>query len=620
MSTPTEKALLLDELRRFACRDLYKALATYTYVVSSSDYQYTNITYTLKFLGLSASKAEETYEELIKLLSKLEEKFNLKIRMDEEIENVIRSCLEKLNIIDEARKRIEALSKDDKRILQIASLGVKRKIERYTFSTKSFDSVDIAKFTSAMLSRDVGYEHIEELFVRTLLAVRDHSASRKYYYYTMRLIPNTEEILKELAQAAEKEWPSYDYIYSKLRYDAEPYQVATLLNPDESFYEAIYGYKVEDVLSSSIIEKIVYKSAINRFIEDELRKVVQALSQEYCHNIVVDYIVNALRDLGYEVDLKSRGFLESCYCCRYAAIKPRTVLYIYVCPFAIRPPNIGKDEKAVIVVEGVGAKLSEYLEELRSDSWRAHLANALWLGIHKNKVYILSTAGVNWQQEIVKALKKVTGAHIITAVESIKKRPPEAHPITMVPIISAEERPILIPSGVIQSREVLESIVAQALRALGFTVQTNVSKLARKGASIEVDVWAEKRVGDIRFKVYVSCKNWDKDVDRRVVDEEFGRVFNLQEVPHLRILVVKSMSRPAKEVAEADGFFVIELGEKATEANASEVYELIYRKLSDLFTNIAPPQLLEIASKVSKTAEELSKIAHELAKLSKGYG
>jgi len=64
---------------------------------------------------------------------------------------------------------------------------------------------------------------------------------------------------------------------------------------------------------------------------------------------------------------------------------------------------------------------------------------------------------------------------------------------------------------------------------------------------------------------------------------------------------------------------VIELGEKATEANAREIYELIYRKLSDLFINIAPPQLLKIARRVSETAKELSKIAEELAKLSQGY-
>ena len=97
---------------------------------------------------------------------------------------------------------------------------------------------------------------------------------------------------------------------------------------------------------------------------------------------------------------------------------------------------------------------------------------------------------------------------------------------------------------------------------------------------MEVDVWAEKRVGGTRFKIHVLCKNWDRDVDESVVDEEFGRVFNLQEVPRSRIPVVKSMSRPAKEVAEADGLFVIEIGEKAARANANEIYKLVYKKLS----------------------------------------
>ncbi|AEM38498.1 hypothetical protein Pyrfu_0629 [Pyrolobus fumarii 1A] len=176
-----------------------------------------------------------------------------------------------------------------------------------------------------------------------------------------------------------------------------------------------------------------------------------------------------------------------------------------------------------------------------------------------------------------------------------------------------------VTSGVIRAREDLEHVVARALRALGFQVWVNVRKAARRGAAIEVDVWAEKRISDTRFKVYVSCKNWNRDVDRSVVDEEFGRVFNLQEVPHLRILVVKSMSRPAKEVAEADGFFVIEVGEKATRSNADEVYKLIYKRLSDIFTSIAPPQLLEIAKRVGETAKELNKIAKELAKLSQSY-
>jgi hypothetical protein len=181
--------------------------------------------------------------------------------------------------------------------------------------------------------------------------------------------------------------------------------------------------------------------------------------------------------------------------------------------------------------------------------------------------------------------------------------------------LTIREEPIE-PTG---SREVLESIVAQVLRSLGFQVWVNRRMPARRGAPIEVDVWAEKRAGGSKFKVYVSCKNWNRDVDRSVVDEEFGRVFNLQEVPHLRVLVVKSMTKPAKEVADADGFYVIELGEKATDTNLDKVYTYIYKALSDLFTAIAPPQLQEIAKRVEETAKELNRIAQQLQELLKSY-
>jgi len=80
---------------------------------------------------------------------------------------------------------------------------------------------------------------------------------------------------------------------------------------------------------------------------------------------------------------------------------------------------------------------------------------------------------------------------------------------------------------------------------------------------------------------------------------------------------VKSMSKSARDVAEADGFFVIELGEKASEANAQQIYEYIYRRLSEIFTGMAPPQLLEIAKRVSQTADELTRIAQMLEKLSR---
>jgi len=141
--------------------------------------------------------------------------------------------------------------------------------------------------------------------------------------------------------------------------------------------------------------------------------------------------------------------------------------------------------------------------------------------------------------------------------------------------------------GVKPTREVLESIVAEVLSNLGFNVQTNV-RLPAKGGDIEVDVWGIKNIGSTQFRVYVSCKNWDKDVDRAVIDQEFGRVLQLYRLPHLRILVVKSLTEPAKKAAFDDGFFTIELGEKVSTDNAQEIYDIIYNKLKEISISITP--------------------------------
>jgi len=154
------------------------------------------------------------------------------------------------------------------------------------------------------------------------------------------------------------------------------------------------------------------------------------------------------------------------------------------------------------------------------------------------------------------------------------------------------------------SREILESIVAEALKSLGFSTQTN-SKLPAKGGDVEVDVWATKSVGGAQFRVYVSCKNWDRDVDRQVVDHEFGRVLQLYQLPHLRILVVKSLTEPARKAAFDDGFFVIELGEKASTGNAQEIYSIVYSKLREIFIGIAPDRVRSVVERLRSALKEL---------------
>jgi len=122
------------------------------------------------------------------------------------------------------------------------------------------------------------------------------------------------------------------------------------VNPDESFYKAVYGYDVTDVLDSIVIEKIVYKGIRNSYIDQNLRRAIESLVQEYCHDLVVNYIVDALESLGYDVDPRHRGFSKYKYYCRYTATKPNTALYIYVHPLAAELPDVGEDERAIIVV------------------------------------------------------------------------------------------------------------------------------------------------------------------------------------------------------------------------------------------------------------------------------
>jgi hypothetical protein len=135
--------------------------------------------------------------------------------------------------------------------------------------------------------------------------------------------------------------------------------------------------------------------------------------------------------------------------------------------------------------------------------------------------------------------------------------------------------------------KILVEIVGKNLKSMGFNYESNKMLTARGGGTIEVDVWAWKRIGNTTFYVYASCKNWDKEVDRSVIDEEFSRIMQLTQIPHLKIFVARKLTAPAKDAALADGFIVIELGEKVLTNNAQEIYNIIYSHLKELFIGLA---------------------------------
>ncbi len=166
------------------------------------------------------------------------------------------------------------------------------------------------------------------------------------------------------------------------------------------------------------------------------------------------------------------------------------------------------------------------------------------------------------------------------------------------------------------TREILESIVSDVLKDLGFKVETNKRLKAKGSGDIEVDVWGIKFIGNTRFYVYASCKNWNKDVDRTVIDGEYGRTLQLIQSPHLKIFIAKKLTEPARETALADGFIVIELGEKASSKNAEEIYNLIYSHLKELFIGIAPPELQRFAKEAKEISERLKNLAEEIERIS----
>jgi hypothetical protein len=269
----------------------------------------------------------------------------------------------------------------------------------------------------------------------------------------------------------------------------------------------------------------------------------------------------------------------------------------------------------VMVVQGMPSQsILEYLEECsKLPEWE----EVLWLFIEGDKVAVASNT---YRDEDHRELLEILGRSFnLTFIGPTPKGVALTQkPITVAPPAQSQvvvERRLdsELPS-VRPSREVLEGVVARVLRDLGFSVQTNV-RLPARGGEVEVDVWAFKSVGGSQFRVYVSCKNWDRDVDRHVVDQEFGRILQLDYMPHLRVLVVRSLTEPARKAALDDGFIVIELGRKAEAENSREVYEIVYKAFNELFTAIAPPRLREIAEKLAGIREDLRRVEEEITRL-----
>jgi len=395
-----------EEFERYACSTVERAIAAYIVLMTFYDPTPSRgFIATMNTIGLSLGEASKIYRELGRYLGILSYQEFERVRA--ELKEVVIRCLDRLNIAERARERIDPLGEDERRILRIASLGIIKEIERspHIMSDLRFKLEELAAFVSIMVGKEIDPRRLEDLIVGSYLAVSLKD------YGDIAVIPNTIELISILGKGAEGEMPDYQYIYSKIRHNLEPHQIAALLGKityvDHELYRAVYGYEPDDIAELLTIEKIVYRGHVNKYVEEHVLRAIKNVVKELCIEIADMYFREALRKAGYTFDLNVFSFSEEDYYCKYTAVKPGSAITLYIHPVAAALPEIPSGERAVIVVSGAGADIPSYIDRLRQSSLYASAASSLWAAVYEGNLYILgSTVEGGWKKEFIEALER----------------------------------------------------------------------------------------------------------------------------------------------------------------------------------------------------------------------
>jgi len=398
-----------ERLRGLLCRGLEASLAALAYIYSEARVRRGNVLRTLKLAGTPLPEAERVFEEVDRILSSYVRVAGLiggESLAWRSVEGVVVKCLDSLGIVGEAWRRVEGLDGRDSRLLRIASLVIARRAAGMYYA-RGWDVVaseHTAELASVLLLEPVDPFTLERLLVGGLLAVVSYRmGAGEHVYRELRLIPNTTGIIKALADSASSEWPSRDYVEEALR-KASPCEVAALLGAERTYYEAVYGCDYGVVVNTLAIRGIAFRGSKNPYIQGEIEEAARRLALEAC-GAMMEGLAPALRSLGYALPTGGEGRLGFEYCCKYTAARPGSLIAVYTCPYAVTPPTPRPGERAVVVVEGMGAGLPGYIGYL--ERARHPAARALWLVLHRGRLYVVaSTAREAWQGELVEALRE----------------------------------------------------------------------------------------------------------------------------------------------------------------------------------------------------------------------
>jgi hypothetical protein len=618
---------------RLASQGVEYAVGLYPFIYSSEEFRYRNVTATLE-PAFGSDVAKRVYSDLVNAFKGVNMYVQVKVEgwegslWDYLRRHLLKEHVTKL-ILEESERRLSRVPEEDRRVLSVAC-AIIRAVENKGYpvlwaSSKDwlgFPSVSSTdrEYFSMVVSSVLGSKTIDarSLFYKYLLGFQSDDKSYRHDYYTLRLYPFVAERVVKLADEASRyvkileDFDVMSRIHDLYRrgdfLKLAVVQRALHTREQSELLSHFSGMPYEHLCEWAFVEDIVSNCFANPLVIDHVRAAIGVLHEKALGSLIKSF-VEIFNRMGYSSSCVTK-------CCTFTKplVKP-----VYMC-FSPWPEDVGYVEKPpgsvrVMVVQGMPSQsILEYLEKRSRDPmWEG----MLWIFIEGDRVAVASNTYRD--EDHSELLEILSRSFNLTFIGPTPKGVTLAHkPVTVA--LPAQQQVVVerrfdseLPS-VKPSREVLEGVVARVLRDLGFSVQTNV-RLPAKGGEVEVDVWAFKSVGGSQFRVYVSCKNWDRDVDRHVVDQEFGRVLQLDYMPHLRVLIVKGLTEPARKAALDDGFMVIELGRKAEAENAQEVYEVVYRAFNELFTAIAPPRLREIAEKLAEVRENLRKVEEEITRL-----
>jgi hypothetical protein len=620
---------IIDSLVR---KGVAYAVALFPFLHSHDEYRYASTIRTLE-PAFGRDVAEKIYKELEEAFKNVDLGAKLiiegrKISLEHYLQDyILRDEVTKV-IVDEIGKRVgidkrvSSMPKEDREILSIACAIIEK------YENKSYPGIIIKPLVLRggieILSRisPVNYDYFS-LLVSSILGVKIDDIRAYFYKYLLgfeveqylhsvwfEIYPFATPYVSLLGTEAEFEYIDKKFTDKRGR-ALDPkliimFKLELLYRMDELYKLALIWHSLShspygELELISQFTGLSREQLCNVVVEDVISKCfIDPFTYEYVKDAITELHGRALANIMtiFRIIFEGHGYSAICIVNNCIFTKDGTKpIYIRFHPwietkyffFIKPPPNAVK----VIVIQGIPVASfinSQIVQDTGSEGY-------LWLFIEKNKIAIASNTYKHEDHyEFLKILKNYFILEILGPIpKELESLIAQVKPIEKPEKIDVEEHEVRVEEAEVisdrfvsvkPSREVLEGIVAEALKSLGFSVQTN-AKLPAKGGDIEADVWGVKSVGSTQFRVYVSCKNWSKDVDRTVVDQEFGRVLQLYQLPHLRILVVKSLSESARKAALDNGFFVIELGEKTTTGNAREIYNIVYNKLKEIFIGIA---------------------------------